>query len=317
MFSKKTAPSSFFIPFSFPPFLRFSSSPLLLILLPILLGSCTWEDPKGSMVVMTLNARYDNPSDAPHHWEARRPVIISTIIQESADIIGFQEVLKNQLDDLDSLLPWYDYVGVGRDDGKEKGEYCPVFYKMNRFEVLDHGTLWLSETPLDTGSVGWDAALPRIMTWVRFRDLHLQRDGKFFEFYFLNTHFDHMGDLAREESAFLVMKFIDEYTHGLEVVLTGDFNVDPVSVPYLVLTAHKESGEGLQDAIGVESREQIEGGEPTFNGFGKTEDNPRIDFIFVSPGWDVLSYERLKVIESGIYISDHYPVISRIKTKRF
>lgn len=299
------------------PLLPFPGILLLLLCIPIMLTSCTWEDPKGSMVVMTLNARYDNPADAPHDWEARKPIIVHTVLEESADIIGFQEVLKHQLDDLDSLLPWYDYAGVGRDDGKEKGEYCPVFYKMNRFEMLDHGTLWLSETPLDTGSVGWDAALPRIMTWVRFRDLHLQRDGKFFEFYFLNTHFDHMGDIAREESAILILKFIDEHTQGLEVVLTGDFNVEPVSVPYLVLTAHNEKGEGLQDVIGMESREQIEGGEPTFNGFGKTEDHSRIDFIFVSPGWDVFSYERLKVIKDGIYISDHYPVISRIKTKRF
>jgi endonuclease/exonuclease/phosphatase family metal-dependent hydrolase len=282
-----------------------------------MLTSCHWKDPKGSVVVMTLNVRYDNPADAPNDWEARKPIIINTVLGESADIIGFQEVLKNQLDDLDSLLPWYDYNGVGRDDGKEKGEYSPVFYKMNRFEMLDQGTLWLSETPRDTGSVGWDAALPRIMTWVKFRDMHLQRDGKFFEFYFLNTHFDHMGVKAREESARLILKFIDEQTQGLQVVLTGDFNVEPNSNPYLLITTVDDNNEGLHDAIRMGPREQIEGGEPTFNGFGKTEDDPRIDYIFVSPGWDVLSYERLKVIKDGIYISDHYPVISRIKTKRF
>jgi endonuclease/exonuclease/phosphatase family metal-dependent hydrolase len=283
----------------------------------LLLSSCNWEDPKGSMVVMTLNVRYDNPSDAPNDWKGRKPIIISTVLDRSADIIGFQEVLKNQLDDLDSLLPWYDYVGVGRDDGTDKGEFSPVFYKMNRFEALGHGTIWLSENPLDTGSVGWDAALPRIMTWVKFRDMHLQRQGEFFEFYFLNTHFDHIGDTARKESAVLLLDFIHENTDGLDVVLTGDFNFTPDEEPYTVMISVDKNDSGLEDAIGVTSPEIIENGEPTYNGFGQSADNKRIDFIFVSPGWDVLSYERLKVIENGIYISDHYPVISRIKTNQF
>jgi endonuclease/exonuclease/phosphatase family metal-dependent hydrolase len=147
--------------------------------------------------------------------------------------------------------------------------------------------------------------------------MHLQREGSFFEFYFLNTHFDHMGDTARENSSRLLLDFIDERTEGLDVVLTGDFNCIPGDVPYLLLTSVDSENQGLKDAIGMESHDQIESGKPTFNGFGKAKGNKRIDFIFVSPGWDILSYERLEVVTDGIYISDHYPVISRIKTKQY
>jgi endonuclease/exonuclease/phosphatase family metal-dependent hydrolase len=284
-------------------------------LMLLLLSSCSWKDPKGSMVVMTLNARYDNPADAPNNWQSRRPVIVKTIVDKSADIIGFQEILKNQLDDLDSLLPWYDYIGVGREDGKDKGEFSPVFFKMNRFEALEYGTLWLSETPSDTGSVGWDAALPRILTWVKFRDLHQSHDGKFLEFYFLNTHFDHMGDTARLNSAFLIRDFIS-HKASFPVVLTGDFNCSASEPPYHVLTGITDGHPELTDACGPTLTGDAMD-EPTFNGFGKSTDNQRIDFIFTNNLWDIFSYETLKVKEGNIYISDHYPVISRIKVTTF
>jgi endonuclease/exonuclease/phosphatase family metal-dependent hydrolase len=188
---------------------------------------------------------------------------------------------------------------------------------MNRFEALDFGTIWLSETPLDTGSIGWDAALPRIMTWVKFRDMHLQRQGNFYEFYFLNTHFDHLGDTAREESALLILDFIKENTEGRNVVLTGDFNFSPGEVPYLLLSSVDTNDYGMTDAISMDSEEKIMKGDPTFNGFGNEQGKNRIDFIFISPGWNVLSWETLAIIENGIYISDHYPVISRIKTNHY
>jgi endonuclease/exonuclease/phosphatase family metal-dependent hydrolase len=265
---------------------------------------------------MTLNVRYDNPADAPNDWDSRKPIIIQTILEKSADIIGLQEVLAGQLDDLDSLLPWYDYIGVGREDGKSKGEHCPVFYKMNRFEALDYGTFWLSETPLDTGSTGWDAALPRIATWVRFRDMHMQRKGQFLEFYFINTHFDHMGDTARKQSAQLIMDFIQENTKGERVVLAGDFNAVPTSLPYEIITGGHGSNLALIDACGVApGKETVITG--TYNGFGQVNGSRRIDFIFTSTDWDILTCETLKVIMDGVYISDHYPVISRIKINSF
>jgi len=268
------------------------------------------------MVVMSFNVRYDNPADAPNDWNSRKPLILETIVDKSADIIGMQEVLKSQLDDLDSLLPWYDYFGVGRDDGREKGEYVPVFYKMNRFEALDWGTFWLSGSPQDTGSVGWDAAITRIATWVKFRDLHLQRDGHFYEFFFINTHFDHMGDTARLESAGLIMDFISQKTAGLDVILTGDFNCDPGSRPYARITGGSSMDGTLRDVCGPTLTGRVED-KPTFTAFGHAEDSKRIDFIFINDNWDVFSYETLEVVREGIYISDHWPIISRIKVKDF
>lgn len=281
---------------------------LILAIFVLLANSCSWQDPKGSIVVMSLNARYDNPADAPNDWSHRTPIIFETVLDKSADIIGFQELLKHQLDDLDSILPWYDYVGVGRDDGRDRGEFSPIFYKMNRFVVVDDGTFWLSENPEDTGSVSWDAALPRIATWVKFRDMHLKRKDNNVEFYFLNTHFDHMGDTARMESARLIRKFIELKTEGLQVVVTGDFNFSSSESPYRILT---ENGL-LMDACTL-LKDDDQDCEPTFNGFGKSSENRRIDFIFLDPRWHIFSYEMLQVKKDDIFISDHYPIIARIK----
>jgi endonuclease/exonuclease/phosphatase family metal-dependent hydrolase len=251
--------------------------------------------------VMTFNIRYDNPADGVNRWENRRGLVTEKILEISPDLIGMQEVLERQLDYLGEHLPGYGHFGVGRDDGKTGGEYVPVLYNKDRYALMENGTFWLSPTPGDTGSVGWDAALTRICTWGKFQDLSSGR-----EFYFLNTHFDHMGDTARAESAKLILDFINKETTGLPVILTGDFNCSPDEAPYRLLTA---AASGLSDACPASGRDK-DCDEGTFNGWGTEKDPPRIDFIFFNKYWKIKSYQILKVKEGDMYISDHWPVVS-------
>lgn len=267
------------------------------------LTSCTSPE-EGPLNVMSLNIRLDVASDAPNDWKSRRPVIRETILGGDYDLLGFQEVLHNQLLDLDSMLTGYDHIGAGREDGDTKGEACAIFFKSDRFELIGKGTFWLSPDPSDTGSVGWDAALPRIVTWVMLKDkLSPGRPG----FYFLNTHFDHVGDTARQESAGTIVNFIREKTSGFPVIVTGDFNCGPASAPYSVITAEGRLTDACTATGGTE--------EASFNGFGKSQENERIDFIFTNDLLQPQSYQMLKIVRNGLYISDHYPVVATLKMK--
>jgi endonuclease/exonuclease/phosphatase family metal-dependent hydrolase len=277
---------------------------IILILAFTALVSCVGEDQKGSVRTMTFNIRYDNPDDGENRWENRRDIAVRTIVEESPDLLGMQEVLHHQLVQLDTLLPWYDYVGVGRDDGKTGGEYVPIFYKMNRLELKKWGTFWLSEDPDSIGSVGWDAALPRITTWAKFWDMHTQK-----YFYALNTHFDHRGLDAKDRSIDLIEDFIEKNCEGLPVVVTGDLNFKPLTKEYNYLT---REGAPLLDSY-ILSVLDPTGPEATFNAFQFKEGRSRIDYILVTGEWKVYEYETLNVIKDGVYISDHYPVVANIK----
>ena len=174
--------------------------------------------------VLSYNIRYNNPNDGVNHWEYRKQTIANFINEENPDFAGLQEVTHSQLEFLLSNLIDYDYVGVGRDDGKQKGEYSPIFFDSNKFSFLEGDTFWLSETP-NSISVGWDASMERICTYGLFEERKLKR--KIFVF---NTHFDHVGDLARKNSAVLLIKKIKELNvNKYPVILTGDFNLDSFS----------------------------------------------------------------------------------------
>lgn len=170
----------------------------------------------------SYNIRYDNEGDRENgdSWDDRLPVIVSLLEWEDVDVFGAQEVLVDQLDDMKEKLKDYDAYGVGRDDGKEKGEFAPVFYKTDKFTLLDSGDFWLSETP-EKPSKGWDAALPRICSWVKLEE---KDTGK--KFWFFNLHMDHVGIQAREKSSELVVEKIKEMAGDETAFLTGDFNVD-------------------------------------------------------------------------------------------
>lgn len=255
-----------------------------------------------SVNVLSFNIRYNNPDDGEHAWPNRKGMVASVVRFHAADLIGMQEVLRSQIDDLTVLLPNYSWYGVARNDGKNSGEFSPIFYRRDRFQLLDSGEFWLSKNPDQIGSKSWDAALPRIATWVKFRD----RESKQ-EFIHLNTHFDHRGEVARARSAELILDRLKTLSGNMPVVVTGDFNVPPESEAYATMTSM------LVDSK-LESVSEPHGPEGTFGGFtvkvGDTGD--RIDYVFVAEGTKVLRYAALSDQWDGRYPSDHLPVLAEI-----
>ena len=252
--------------------------------------------------IISYNIRYDNNWDIENSWKIRRNKISQILVQYSPSIIGIQEGLLNQVQYIDSSLIDYDYVGVGRDDGKKKGEFCAIYFDTTRYVLLKNSTFWLSETP-DTISVGWDAALERICTYGLFKDRITNK-----EFWVFNTHFDHIGIIAREKSSGLILKRIKKINRqSLPVILMGDFNSIPNSPPV------KELITELSDALQI-SLQKLHGPRGTFNGFN--EDLPiekRIDYIFTK-NLKVLSYTHVNDrLDNNRHISDHLPVMIKIK----
>ena len=252
--------------------------------------------------IISYNIRYDNDWDIENSWKIRRNKVSQILVQYSPSIIGIQEGLLNQVQYIDSSLIDYDYVGVGRDDGKKKGEFCAIYFDTTRYVLLKNSTFWLSETP-DTISVGWDAALERICTYGLFKDRITKK-----EFWVFNTHFDHIGVVAREKSSKLILKRINKINRqSLPVILMGDFNSIPNSSPV------KEIKTELSDALQI-SVEKLQGPRGTFNGFN--EDLPiekRIDYIFTND-LKVISYTHINDrLNNNRHISDHLPVMIKIQ----
>ena len=256
-----------------------------------------------SLSVMTFNMRYDNPEDGQNNWRFRRERIAGVIKAQEVDVLGTQELLSNQFNDLSGLLTGYQGVGVGRLDGAESGEYCAVFFRKDRFTLLDSGTFWLSETPEVVGSLGWDGACERIATWVVLRD----RDGR--ELFFIDTHLDHVGQVARDEGVSLLMKRIETLSGGRPVILTGDFNSEPGSS----VVAHVQKDGVLHDAKAIAA--QRSGTDWSFSDFGQIPEaeRPLLDYIFVSGDIEAVRYEVLPDIFVGGYVCDHAPVLAVVK----
>jgi len=252
--------------------------------------------------IMSYNIRYDNNWDVKNSWSIRKKKVIQIFGQYEPSIMGVQEGLLNQVQYIDSCLANYDYVGVGREDGKERGEFCVIYFDTTRYVVSKHSTFWLSETP-DTISVGWDAALERICTYGLFKDRKTAE-----EFWVFNTHFDHMGSMARERSSGLILDRINKVNHrSLPVIVMGDFNSVPDSPP--INTIRTE----MSDALKI-SLEELQGPIGTFNGFDP--DLPierRIDYIFTRD-IKVLSYMHINDrLNNNRHISDHLPVMIKIQ----
>ena len=267
-----------------------------------IMSSISSDSHHQSHSIMSYNIRYDNNWDLKNSWLIRKNKVIQIFDQYSPSIIGIQEGVLNQVQYIDSSLINHDYVGVGRDDGKDKGEFCAIYFDTTRYVLLKNSTFWLSETP-DTISVGWDAALERICTYGLFKDRITKK-----EFWVFNTHFDHMGIIAREKSSVLILKRIKKINRqSLPVILMGDFNAIPNSPPV------KELITELSDALQI-SKEKLHGPRGTFNGFN--EDLPvekRIDYIFTKK-LKVLSYTHINDrLDNNRHISDHLPVMIKIK----
>lgn len=281
-------------------------SPLLAIL--FLLGGCARQDPQPvspePVRVMSFNIRYDNPGDGLDAWPNRRDRVAGLIRFHGADLAGLQEALRSQIDDLEARLPDYDWIGVGRTDGADEGEFTPIFYRADRFSVQDQGNFWLSETPDVPGSKSWDAALERIATWAIFED-----SASGIQFFALNTHFDHIGETARENSAALLVEMIDSLARDLPVVFTGDINTGPDSPPYKVITA------SFRDALHATEQEHY-GPTSTWNGFEAIQPDRRIDFVFVNDAFRVIKHGILSDTWDGRFPSDHLPVLAEVVVRR-
>lgn len=254
---------------------------------------------------MTFNIRFNNPNDGVNAWPNRRDWVAEIIRDNDPDVIGLQEVLPEQLSDLKERLPGYTTYSVGRQDGRDAGEAVPILFKTDRFELVEKATFWLSVEPETVGSVGWDAALPRVCSWVRLKH---KASGK--ELLAFNTHFDHRGPNARVESAKLLVKRIGEIAGDHPALLTGDFNCLPAQPPYGVLTA--QSSGLLQDARQACHVDPV-GPDSTWNGFLMIIPGRRIDFIFVTPQLDVTSHRTLTDSRDGRFPSDHLPVLAELR----
>ena len=258
--------------------------------------------------VMSFNIRYDEPRDGVNAWPNRKMKVAGVIRFHKADLIGVQEALLSQLRDLEISLPDYAWCGVGRTDGKEAGEYSAILYRRSRFQLLETKTFWLSETPEKAGSMGWDAAYPRIVTWAKFKDRVSKKT--FFQF---NTHFDHRGNQARTESASLIVKRIGEISGSFPFVLTGDFNVREDSDAYRTLKTGSERTR-LADAKYASVNGHF-GGDSTFSAFKELQPGNKIDYIFVREGMRVREHGALSDQWNGLWASDHLPVLAEIEIR--
>lgn len=275
----------------------------LLPLAALLISACaTSTTPPPAVRVMTYNIRLNLASDGPNAWPHRKDAVAGLIEAHRADLIGVQEALPDQLLDLDALLPAHARFGTGRSAGRS-GEHTAIFYRRDRFDLLEHDTFWLSESPNVAGSKGWDAAYERIATWGKLRD---RRSSS--TFYIFNTHFDHVGRVARRESAKLLAARIDAIAGSAPVILTGDFNDVPRSEAYEILVAS-----GLKDAIGV-TRTASRGPDSTWNAFRAIDPGRRIDFVFVRGPIEVLEHAiDPRTLDDGRFPSDHLPVVVEIR----
>ena len=254
-----------------------------------------------SLVVGTFNLRYDNPRDTGNLWVNRAPMVSALIRFHEFDIVGTQEGLINQLEDMQAALPGYTWYGMGRDDGERKGEFSAIFYKKDKFRELKKGSFWLSPTPEKPGP-GWDARLNRICSW-----LQLQETGSKKSFYVFNVHYDHQGVQARKESSKLLLEKIKSIAGNAPVILTGDFNGSPESEWYQTLA----NSELLTDTYQmVKSPYALSG---STNGFGATvQRSGIIDHLFVTKHWKAGKWGILTDSFRGKYPSDHFPVLVTI-----
>lgn len=263
------------------------------------------KDNPSEITYATFNIRLDHSGDSLNNWKYRKDTVASFIHAQDLDIIGMQEVLHNQLEDLKARLPEYAEVGVGREDGKTKGEYAPIFFKKDRFEILDNNTFWLSQYPDSVGFIGWDGACTRIATWAKIKD---KKNGKIFMA--VNTHFDHVGTEARRKGALLIIEKIKEIVGDKPAILTGDFNVNELSEAYKTLTTNsfvlKDTHKEAENTSGVNY---------TYHDFGRLNPDSRdkIDFIFITPQIKVKnSYIPKEGTKSDKHLSDHNPVIVKL-----
>ena len=267
-------------------------------------------DQRAPMDVMTFNIRYGDANDGENAWPSRREMLFDVVRSENPDLIGLQEALDFQIREMLTALPQYAVVGVGRDDGKTAGEYAAILFRRDRFHVGEAGTFWFSDTPSVVASTSWGNRITRICTWARFVD----RDGSAFFLY--NVHLDHQSQPSRVRSTELLARRIQDRSVSAEpVIVTGDFNVgeDNPALRNLVSAPGEKPG-SFVDTFRVLHPNDSQVG--TFSGFtmGRV-DGPKIDYVLVQPGAEVLAAAIVRFSRDGRYPSDHFPVTARIRLR--
>ncbi len=264
-------------------------------------GACAQD-----LKVMTFNIRLNIAVDSLNAWPYRKDMLASQVKYHHVQLLGVQEALHLQMTDLQERLPSFKYTGGGRDDGKEKGEYSAIFYDTTVFKLLESQTFWLSETPEVAGSKGWGAAYPRVVTWAKFQ---YETSGKIF--YAFNTHFDHMGKVARRESAHFLLKQVKAIAGSTPAVITGDFNATPQDEPIQIIR-------DVRDPLHLtDSKERSVSGHygpaGTFTGFAaKERDDDPIDYIFLKGKWKVKDHATISESWRGRFASDHFSVTATL-----
>jgi len=262
-------------------------------------GTAAAQDPRLAppLKVMTFNIRYGTAKDDPHHWPARRALVEEVIHAQAPHVLGVQEALAFQMEQLGAALPEWRSLGVGREGGT-KGEFSALFVDERRLEVLEHGTFWLSETPDEVGSKSWDAALPRICTWALLRDRENDEQLRV-----LNTHFDHRGAEARKRSAQLIAARVAEFDGP--VVVMGDLNADEGSAPLTALMTGR-----LRDSFRAIHPDAAPVG--TFTDFEKVVTPRKIDHVLATDGLTILDAGIVRHQRNGHFPSDHLPVTATL-----
>ena len=267
-------------------------------------GDAYNSTPTETIQAMSFNIRYDNPGDGKNNWQYRIPKVTSMFTKHDVDLGGLQEVLHHQLVTLQDTLPDYEFVGVGRDDGKTAGEYAPIFFRKADYEMLSTETVWLSETPEKVGSRGWDAALPRITT---FATLRHKASGKLI--LLGSAHYDHRGKGARRNSGAVIHDYITKARAAQDIemiILTGDFN----DIPNSSTTRAIENKNCLFDARRM--AKDVTGPNSTWNGFRSVAAFERWDYIFTNPATPIVSHVIDDSKIDGRFPSDHLPVIASL-----
>jgi endonuclease/exonuclease/phosphatase family metal-dependent hydrolase len=296
-------------------------------LLTILFILCSCQYAKGAdsdrtrpegleLRVMSFNIRYGTANDGENHWNKRHRMVFDVLRNHPSDVVGLQETLRFQIDEIRKDLPAYGEIGVAREDGRADGEYSAILYRLDRFDVGESGTFWLSDTPEVPGSITWGNACTRICTWARLID---KKSGK--AFYIFNLHLDHVSQPSREKSAVLLAQRIHNRKHTDPFVLTGDFNAgetNPV-ITYLKGRAALGGEDGtssknpvpMVDTFRVLSPDATDVG--TFNAFKGKRGGEKIDFVFTTSDVRVLEAQILHDNVDGRYPSDHFPLTARLR----
>ena len=259
--------------------------------------------------VMSFNIRYGTAEDGENRWSERRDFLFDVLRERNADLVGLQEALAFQIDEIESALPGYAVVGVGRDDAGEAGEFSAILFRKGRFRVAEAGTFWFSDTPEVPGSASWGNTITRICTWARFVD----RDGR--GFYLFNLHLDHRSQPSRERSVALLRQRIAARAFPADpVVVTGDFNAGEDNPALEALVSRENPSSPFVDTYRVLYPGEKSVG--TFTGFTLgSSDGAKIDYVLVQPGTEVLSAEIVRTSRDGRYPSDHFPVEATVRLR--